>query len=322
VVILSAALKAKCRRAIADAISYIHGRQSPSGGFCFYRHGGVDEPNLGDTYYAVATLKLLQAQIPAAERIEQFLSQSRLFGLTYLYFYVFTLARLASDHRMTAKTVEHVNSLTIGLPDEQHRANTSDWLENARKTIRLQQHFAMTFPPSLPTLSIRKNSAATPTTPTSRPDCHTHVVSFLKSLNKGGGFGDRANLWDTYLAQSVLSLLAITPDPQTIEFVDSLQRPPFGFAMSGSSTMASLDVVFAGVRCCELLALPIRHAMQALEFTLGCQTADGGFAHASVALPNLEFTYRAVRTLVSLAPELVRVAECADGSLDVPQAAP
>jgi hypothetical protein len=321
-VTLSAALKAKCRRALADAISYIRGRQSPSGGFCFYRHGGVDEPNLGDTYYAVAALELLDAQIPAPEKKRQFLSQSRLFGLTYLYFYVFTLDRLAPDHRITAKILEHVNSLTIGLSDAQHRVDTSDWLESARKTIRLQRHFGVTFPPSLTTLLIRKSSSAAQATPALRLDRYTHVASFVQSLNKGGGFGERANLWDTYLALSVLSLLAIPPDPQSIEFVDSLQQPPFGFAMSGNSTMASLDVVFAGVRCCELLALPIRHAMQALEFTLGCQTADGGFAHASVALPNLEFTYRAVRTLVSLAPELGRAAESTGGSLDVPQAAP
>ena len=322
--ILSANLKTKCVRAIGHAIAYIRDRQSPTGGFCFYRHGGVDEPSLGDTYYAVSALKLLNAEIPAAANVVQFLSQSRLFGLTYLYFYVFTLDRLGLSQRIRLKIVELVNSLIIQPPDSEHRADTSAWLESARKTIRLQQHFGVIVPPFVNALLTPKSRA--PQAAAHRVQIersYAPIASFVQSLSNAGGFGERANLWDTYLALSVLSLLGVSTTAESTSFVDSLQQPPFGFAMSDSSTMPSLDVVYAGVRCCELLALPVRFATRALEFTLACQTSDGGFAHAPVALPNLEFTYRAMRTLVALAPELVAPLQLrGGGELDRPRAVP
>lgn len=39
--------------------NYLLGRESPSGGFCFYRTDYLDEPSLFDTWHATAALGLL-----------------------------------------------------------------------------------------------------------------------------------------------------------------------------------------------------------------------------------------------------------------------
>jgi hypothetical protein len=46
------------------ACRYLLGRQSPTGGFCFYRSEYLDEANLFDTWHAVAALALLNELSP------------------------------------------------------------------------------------------------------------------------------------------------------------------------------------------------------------------------------------------------------------------
>jgi len=130
------------------------------------------------------------------------------------------------------------------------------------------------------------------------------LKQFVGDLLRHGGLGVHVNVWDTYLALAIGSFLELESTVNTVTFVDSLQQPPFGFLMTPRSVMPSLDVVYAGVRCCELLRLPVRYAREAIGFILSCQTSDGGFSHAPSALPNLEFTYRALQTLALLAPSL------------------
>ena len=63
---LSVPLTSRARQAVAEATAYLRGRQSYNGGFCFYRFEYLDEPNLRDTYHAIAALTLLGAEVPRA----------------------------------------------------------------------------------------------------------------------------------------------------------------------------------------------------------------------------------------------------------------
>lgn len=284
--VLSASLQSRCLQTIIRAQAYIAGRQSPSGGFCFYRYGGVEEPSLGDTYYAVAALRLFGLSVPNTRRAADFVGKARIFGLTYLYFCAFTFEHLGLGDRVSQQVLDQIAALTIDLPHASRSIDRSGWLESLRKTIRLQRRFA----------PLARGAA----------DRYGHVAQFMQDLLRDGGFGVRGDLWDTYLAVSVGTLLGLEMTADTAAFVDSLQQPPFGFMMTPSATVASLDVVFAGVRCCGLLQLPVRRELEVIDFLLGCQTADGGFAHAPGALPNLEFTYRALQIIAALAPKLPR----------------
>ncbi len=303
---LPASLESKCTAAVTRAAAYILGRQSSSGGFCFYQYGQVEEPSLGDTYYAVSALDLSGIEVRDSSRVAQFVSQARRFGLTYLYFYALTLDRLGLASRIGAAAFAQIGALTIALPDERRSVDHGGWLESARKTIRLQQRFGISGPEQARARSAVSDSSAPADRLLVVRDRYAHVAGFVRDLFIRSGFGVRVNLWDTYLALAVGSLLGIEPVPETASFVDSLQHPPFGFLMTPRSTMASLDVLYAGVQCCTLLGLPIRRKEDVVAFLLACQTAEGGFSHAPASLPNLEFTYCALRTLLTLAPELRR----------------
>lgn len=61
-----------CRR-------YIHSRQTPQGGFCFYRYPswGVEEPNAPDTWAALASLALLDETPRHAQLITKWLREQQ-----------------------------------------------------------------------------------------------------------------------------------------------------------------------------------------------------------------------------------------------------
>ena len=297
-----ASLVSRCSDAVARAAAYIRSRQSPSGGFCFYRYGSVDEPSLGDTYYAVAALRLFGIQAPNAAKTADFVTEARTFGLTYLYFSALTLDHLGLGSRISAETSEGIGNLPITMPGTTDSVDASGWLESLRKTLRLQQRFA---PAALDRAARTEKLAAmlAPSAARSQEDRYAQVAGFIAGLMNRGGFGVRTNLWDTYLALSVSTLLRLPVPDEVAAFVDSLQQPPIGFLMTPHSAMASLDVAYAGVRCCEILGIPLRYEREIMDLTLGCQTANGGFAHAPLALPNLEFTYRALKILAILVPQ-------------------
>lgn len=301
--ICPASVISRCSGAVVRAAAYIRTRQSPCGGFCFYRYRSVDEPSLGDTYCAVAALRLFGIEVPNARKTADFVSQAQVFGLTYLYFGAFTLDHLSLGSRIGEESLELIQRLPITLPEASQSIDASGWLESARKTIRLQKRFA---PNTLEgaaegeTLSRRLAPAAFTARSENR---HAQVAAFMADLMKRGGLGVHVNLWDSCLALSVSALLRLRPSQEIAAFVDSLQHPSVGFMMTPNSAMTSLDVVYAGARCCEILGLAVRHRQEAIDFTLACQTTSGGFAHAPDALPNLEFTYQALKTLAILVPE-------------------
>lgn len=291
-------LISRCSDAVVRAAAYIRSRQSSCGGFCFYRYGSVDEPNLGDTYYAVAALRLFGIKVPNAGKIADFVTEAPAFGLTYLYFSALTLDHLGLDSRINAETFESIGNLPIAVPETTSSEDTNGWLESVRKTVLLQRQFTPTalhkVAPTRKLATARSNNR------------YAQVAAFTAELMNRGGFGVGRKLWDTYLALRIGACLGLQLPDKIVEFVDSLQQPPIGFLMTPHSAMPSLDVAYAGVLCCQILGIPVRHKQEVVELTLGCQTASGGFTHAPMALASLDFTYRALKILSILVPETRR----------------
>ena len=257
----------------AAAAAYLRSRQSPAGGFCFYRWRGLDEPNLFDTWHALAALRLLGAEVPRAGQTARFLAQFPAAGADQLYYLSFSLDLLGRSERLGEERLELIRALKPRLPPTAGGPDTTAWLQSTRRLLRLKSRFACI-----------SGWEALP--------------AFLDQLRNGAGYGDGPNLIDTCLCLAIGAGLGIAPrDRAARDFVDSLQMPGCGFALTLDSRVANLEVLYAGTLCCGMLGLPLRHRADALRFVAACQTARGGFARAPGALADIEMTHRALQVM-------------------------
>jgi hypothetical protein len=271
---LPSALRTRTRGALDRAEQYVRGRQSRNGGFCFYRWEQVDEPNLHDTWHAVATLALLGAEIPRADAVAASLENYEAGGFDHLFHCVYTLDVLDRAADVEARWGERIRALKVRTHHDGN-VSASARLETALRIFSLQRRFA----------DIRIEG---------------DIAEFLEGLRSDGGYGDKPNLQDTWLALGIRHLCDLPFDDATRAFVDSLQVARFGFVATRDSMLSNLDVLHAGVNACALLGLVVRHTEDIVTSVLACQTGDGGFARTSDALPNLAYTHLAVQALAQL----------------------
>lgn len=266
------AVELACKRA-AD---YLLTRQSACGGFCAYRSDDVDEPNLADTYHAVAVLTRLGVDIPRRDDLLAFVAGFAASGQPlHLYRYIGILSWLVPGYHPDARTLQAVRGLELTPIPE---GRLSAWLERTRLVVELRRRFGELPEP----VAIR---------------------SAIEGLAQNGGFGPGPNLRDTSLAVGVLVHCGRSELLTEIRrYIDRLQCPSFGFTPTLDSRMAALDIVEAGVRTCKALALPVRYPDDARAFVLACQAGQGGFARAPGALPGIEQTYEAIEALTALVP--------------------
>jgi prenyltransferase beta subunit len=264
-----------CRR----AGRYLLGRQCPQGGFCFYRSEHVNEPNLADTYHAVRALALLGLQGECGAGVREYLH-----GLAPspqpwdLYHLTGTWRALDPAWEPDDAVRARIAGLQVGPAPDARSVHLGGWLERTRLVLRLRRDFAATF------------------------DCDG-IARGVVALRHDGGFGDGPNLIDTWTALDVLQLCAATPAPDgEAQFVRGLQVPTFAFQATPAACIGRLELVWAGINCCRVLAVPVRYLHDALEFALSCQTRGGGFANAPDALPDIVFTRRALQVMHSLSP--------------------
>lgn len=272
----SAALDEQARDTVlTHAADYLLGRQSPSGGFCFCRTFGIEEPNLFDTYHAVAALDRLGCAVPRQAALLGFL---RAFAsheqLSALYYRAFTLQRLGRADLVEADAVHRV---ILQSPPVQ-RVPLAAALRRLRQGVWLKRHFGGSVDIDI-------------------------LVTRVRALQRDGGFGDKPNLEDTAAALSVLAELDAL-DHRTAasarEFVNARQVAGFGFTLTRDSLTPSLNTIRAGIEACDLLGLPVCFGPDIERFVRVCQTADGGFARVPQALCEIESTHHAVWILQRL----------------------
>jgi hypothetical protein len=264
------ALKARARNAIAKATDYLRDRQSSNGGFCFYRWLG--EPNLHDTWHAMSALTLIGAEVPRANAVAASLDVYVTTLPESLYQRAFTLDRLGLTDRLGKDDLQRLRDLNPAAV----------LAETVPVTARLEK--------LLHILCLHRRFAGM--------QGDDRIAEDLMRERFDGGWGDKPNLGDTWLALAILRLLDASVSLQeTRDFVDALQVPSFGFTATRDSSLTNLDTVHAGVGACALLGLPVRYPDDALDYLLACQTSDGGFARTPDALPNIACTHRALQTL-------------------------
>ena len=263
-------LRTRAREAVASAEMYLRSRQSHNGGFCFYKSEHIDEPNLHDTYHAIAALTLLGAQVPRLDAVARFLTEFPLYGSNYYYYYAFSLDLLGRSDLIDATDIAHIEALPLAEPHDQDHVVTSGWLESLLQVAHLKRRFA--------------SLALSP-----------WFVNLIEAVLTGDSPLHKRYLWDAWLCLSLLAMLDEGPALNAARsFVDRLQVRSFGFKLTDDSLVANVPVIYAGMHCCRLIGLPVRYQDDALSFALACQVSSGGFSRTPSALPDIELTRQAI----------------------------
>ena len=269
----------RLEQALERAAAYVTGRQCRNGGFCYYQYADLEEPNLHDTYYAVAACELLQREVPYPDRVITYLRSMQTAGRqsSYLYYAGFTARRLGDLGLLDQAFLEKVAALQLWLPPAGSQVPLSEWLEDSLRVIRLQQAF---------TDSLEGEA----------------IAAFVRGLLHQGGAGTTPNLRDTYLALRILATLdRLTGLDETQAFIERLQVPTLGFKYTETALSdPDIDTLYAGVFSCALLGLSLWYAEDILSTVLSCQRLHGGFARASDSLGNLNTHYKALRIIYQL----------------------
>jgi hypothetical protein len=262
--------------ALRRARDYLLSKQSPGGGFCFYRGYYLEEPNLADTWHGVAALTELLRVVPA-ERDEHagFVARQAVEPQPFaLYYRLRSLLALEVADPAQAEVGRAVAALRVGLPDPARPHLFGAALQRLRCVLWLRRHLGMA--------GAKEDLAE----------------AMLAMANADGGYGTPSNLPDTEAAIAVLALCGAEPHPATRGFVQSMADPQFGFRLTAASRSPNLETVHAGAAGCRRLGLDVPHAAAATAFVLSCQTGSGGFARTADALPDLALTHMALTVLV------------------------
>lgn len=263
------------------AIGYLTARQSLRGGFCFYRTDWIDEPNLSDTYHAARALTRLGRTVPRREAARAFVMPfTASLQPSHLFYAISLLEMLEPGQQLAVDLRTRIASLRAAPAQLSPGAYVTGRLERARWVAQLKS------------LVGDRQAIA-------------DLAEVVSNLQNQGGFGSTPNLWDTWLALDILRLHGgpISRRQDVEDFMASVQRSPAGFTATRQSRMVNLETIFAGVTCCAMLGLPIRYPHHALTFVLGCQDLRGGFASSPGALPNIELTDRALKSIAALRVE-------------------
>jgi len=262
-----------------DASRYILERSCPGGGFCFYR---LDEPSPQDTFFALATLDLLQVPCDPEPTIRYLQALQQPDGgytsMVQAFYVLSSLQILGCQALFDPKTgVETFTTQLINLALRPADVSASFFhalyqLATLRITLGLEWH------------------------DTQRTTITQAILAFHW---QDGGFGiGNANLPDTYHVTCLLNDLGSPlPLDSLIPFLRACEHPVFGFTGKPGTALFFLEYLYAGLVLCQELACTPTFPSTCLSSLLRCQTNTGGFARTHLAIATMDDTYRAVHGL-------------------------
>jgi len=260
--------------ALERAQTYVLGKQSPRGGFCFYRGYYLEEPNLADTWHGLATLTLLGISACEPDMHADFVLGQPIEPQPFaLYYRVRTLHALDVDDPMEVDVKLAVNALQIYRFDPARVSFTTN-LQRLRCVLWLKNHFGLPM------------------------DVEETVNTIMASQDTSGGFGAPPNVLDTETAVGVLQLSGHAAPIGAGQFLQQMSAPGFGFRLTAGSLSPNLETTCAGVIGSTRTGNFLYYPQDATDFILSCQTGSGGFARTAGALPDLALTHMALNTLI------------------------
>ena len=263
------------------AIEYIMQRHCKSGGFCFYR---LEEPNGSDTYYALASLKLLNVPYRDEKTIRYLQgtqSKDGSFESLFAAFYAVKGLQLM-DEKPAYDPVPYILS-HIRL---HHIENLPADVISIFQSLYLLSEICTT-------LEIQLDE-----------DWKGQIIRFAFGYRNGdNGFGHPySTLLETWQALTILNWLSYPIERlSSIDFLAKCEDPIYGFVDVSGMSPSFLEYVHAGISVCRLLVYEPRYRETCIEFIRDCQNRTGGFSRATNAgIATLENTYLAVHALALL----------------------
>ncbi|MDD2675902.1 MAG: hypothetical protein PHP75_00310 [Methylacidiphilaceae bacterium] len=266
---------------------YVVGRQCRDGGFCFYRSDYIEESNLYDTGFALATLRVLGRMPPRRGELESWFAAQRdplcrNASLAALWSYERGVRLLGlKPAREIRETVVRCIATVVPLPS---REELKSWDASAL----LRDLFQMA--------KLSAWSCSPPPAP-----WRQRLSALLEALRgESGAFPkDHENLVDSAKALFVARLFQIPiEEPPLLRFARH-QLACSDVSGSWSTESASLEAVRSGL---ELLAAFSQRPEEQRRRNLAsqieaCQVASGGFGRRIGAIPTLEDSYHGAKAL-------------------------
>jgi len=260
-------------------IRYIRKRRCASGGYCFYQ---LDEPNAGDTFYALASLAMLDA-LPDDDNA----------NLLYLH----TFQHL--DGRFSNVNVGHAVIRSLNLLGERPHSDPAGWILSSlmppgdstrpvESSSLFESLYHLTGLCSLLSIEIP-------------PEKKAAVISaVLRYQYPDTGFGyPRSTIIETAHALAILGALdhPVSSTGSTA-FLKQCEDPAYGFLAVPGTKPGYLEHVHAGVLACLVLGYYSPVLMQCEEFIRKCCRENGGYVRSVFGgSATLENTYLALDTL-------------------------
>ena len=265
-----------------NASRYILERVCPGGGFCFYR---LDEPSPQDTYFALATLDLLQVPyeaVPTIRYLQALQQPDGSYASLVQAFYVLSSLQVLRCQPLSDPSAD-VENFTLQMVDLALRPADASvsfcralyQLATLRAILGLEWHDPQ----------------------------QTVILQAIRAFRqKGGGFGvESATLPDTYLVASILRHLGSSvPLDSIVPFLRACEHPLFGFTGKPGTALFFVEYLYAGLALCQKLACTPTFPSACLSALLRCQNDTGGFGRAHLAIASMDDTYRAINGLTLL----------------------
>ncbi|MEM2098191.1 MAG: prenyltransferase/squalene oxidase repeat-containing protein [Candidatus Bathyarchaeia archaeon] len=261
---------------IERVVKYIVQRQNDDGGYAFCQ--GTDS-NAQDTYYALATLNLLNAEYP---NVKQTIEWLRNFASNNIYAHYYVAKALILCNSAPQDTLER---FLPSLMSSEGIFGTLDVYSEVASEFLFTYMATELFRVAKKDVGIKQK-----------------IVNHLcQCMNRNGGFGvhDNSNINSTYHALASLANLGypVKSLKKTLSFVRACEKPYGGFTLIPNNSSPYMEHVYYGLAALELLGERPQYAENTWRFIMKCQNANGGFARSEIGISTFENTFYAVSSL-------------------------
>jgi len=265
-----------------QTLRYIRDRRCDSGGYCFYR---LDEPNAADTFYALASYRLLDEPVPDDEATVRLLHRFQ-----------------HTDGSYGNIFVGHAAIRGLLLLRERPEHDPVDWITRALTPVRpggRPVESVSEFGQIL--LAIESSTLLGIPVPAERKD--EIIKTIIHYRHEDWRFGSPAStLIETSHAAAILSSLGCDTTPYKISaFVRMCEDPAFGFLALPGVRPGFLEHIHAGLKACMVLSCKPKYPGASKEFIHRCYRENGGYCRSLYGgSATLEYTYLALDSLAMI----------------------